>query len=131
MADSGNLGEFDFGSETFTVTDCLQSASITENGNLITYNCGGSVKSLPGVASSQFTASVAIAKDDTAKLDALAANAIGTFAYRPFGPEAGSIEYTSTNGTSATLTSPGGPGTVVTLDVTIDLDDLIHGVVAA
>lgn len=127
MSKSGNNASVLFGSTTYDETDCLQSVSLNRNGNPVTYPCGGTLLSEPGIASYTLTFSVALDATDTAKVAALAENQTGIVEFHPAGDTATYIEYSSTNGTIATANTTSGAGTIITLDVTINLDDVTDG----
>ena len=127
MADNGNLASITFGAVTYDETDCLQGITLNLNGQPITFNCNGTLKSIPGIASYTLTANMAISKTDTAKVTALRENTTGTLEYHPAGDTATYIEYTSTNATVASLVNNGGSGNLLSLDITWNLDDLTDG----
>jgi len=127
MADNGNNAEITFGGTTYGLTDCLQGVTLNMNGNPITFNCNGTLKSIPGISSYTLTASLAISQTDTDKVTALREGTAGTLEYHPAGDTATYIEYTSTNATVASLVQNGGSGNLLSLDVTWNLDDLTDG----
>lgn len=125
MAVSGILQSFTFNSVTYDADDCIQSSSINRSVNASTYQCGGSMKSAMGAKSYTFNASLALAADATATVAALQEGDNATdFIYYPAGNTAGNIKMTSTKAwvTSANYSSP--VNGVLTVDVTLALDDL-------
>ena len=128
MADSGKSASFSFASTVYDADDCLQSWELNKSVEDITYYCNGRTKHLGGNADAVFTSTLALAKDDTGKISALAEGSTGAWEGHPGGDAAGNIEYTSTKGTviNAPVSAP--QNGVITIDVTIALDDLTESV---
>lgn len=124
MADSGLLGSFSFGGTVYDADDCLQSHSINRSAQLASYQCSGAMANAVGAKVYVFNASLALAKGDTTKVAALAEGSTGAFEYHPGGDAAGNIEMTSTRGVVATANINGPINGIITLDVTINLDNL-------
>ncbi len=124
MADSGLLGSFSFGGTVYDSDDCLQSHSINRSIQTAQYQCGGATKTAAGAKVYVFNASLALAKGDTAVVAALAESSTGAFEYHPGGDAAGNIEMTSTRGIVTTANINGPVNGILTLDVSINLDNL-------
>ena len=132
MAVSGILQTFIFGGTTYGAADCIQSSSINRSINASTYQCGGSMKSAMGAKTYTFNASLALDAGDTAVIAALQEGDSSTaFSYFPAGIATGNIKMTSTKAwvTAANLSSP--VNGVLTVDVTIALDNLTDGTSSA
>lgn len=127
MADSGVLASFVFGGTTYDSDDCLQNWNLDKSVEDITFYCSGRTKHLGGNADAVFSCTLALAADDTAKVAALEEGATGAWEGHPGGDTAGNIEYTSTKGTviNAPVSAP--QNGVISIDVTIALDDLTDG----
>ncbi len=130
MADTGLGGSFSLGGTVFDSDDCVQSMQLTKTINGVTYICDGHTKTAEGEGTATFTASLALAKDDTATQTALERGAAGAFEYHPKGDVVTYLEYTSTNGIVVTSNISSAPGAIIMLDVTINLDDLTSGAAA-
>lgn len=124
MADSGLLGSFSFGGTVFDADDCLQSHSINRTLQTSTYQCSGTMATVSGAKVYVFNYSMAIAKDSTADVAALAEGSTGAFEYHPGGDAAGNIEMTSTRGTAVQMNINGPVNGVLTIDGVINLDNL-------
>jgi hypothetical protein len=124
MAVTGKLASFKFVSTTYDSDDCLQNWALNKSVEDVTFYCSGRTKHLAGNADAVFTCSLALAAADTAKIAALEEGATGAWEGHPAGDSSGFIEFTSTKGTviSAPVSAP--QNGVVTVDVTIALDDL-------
>ena len=130
MANSGLSGSFTFGGTVYDTDDCIQSMALTRTTNGVKYICGGITKTAAGESTYSFSASVALAQTDTAKVAALANGATGAFEYHPKGDTATYIEETSTNGTIVQSNMGSAPGAMIMLDIVIDLDDLTDAAAA-
>jgi len=124
MAVTGKLASFKFGATTYDSDDCLQNWNLNKSAEDITHYCNGRTKHLGGNADAVFTCTLALAAADTAKIAALEEGTTGAWEGHPAGDTAGNIEFTATKGTvlNAPVSAP--QNGVVTVDVTIALDDL-------
>jgi hypothetical protein len=128
MPDAGINASFSFNAVVYDSDDCLQSWDLNRSVEDITYYCSGRNKHLAGNADAVFTSTLAIAADDTGKASALVEGATGAWEGHPGGDTSGNIEYTSTKGTiiNAPVSAP--QNGVITIDVTIALDNLTDSV---
>ena len=124
MPDSGKSASFSFAATVYDADDCLQSWKLDKSVEDITYYCNGRTKHLVGNADAVFTTSLALSADDTGVIGALAEGSTGAWEGHPGGNTAGNIEYTSTKGTviNAPVSAP--QNGVISMDLTIALDDL-------
>lgn len=127
MAVSGKLAEFKFGSTTYDADDCLQNWELNKSVEDITYYCNGRTKHLGGNADAVFSCSLALSASDTTKIAAFEEGATGAWEGYPAGKTATYMKYTASRGTviNAPMSAP--QNGVITLDVTIALDDLTDG----
>jgi len=123
MATSGVAASFQFGGTTYDDDDCLQSWNLDRSVEDITYYCSGAMKHLGGNSNAVFSCSLALAATDTAKVAALTEGSTGAWEGHPAGDTASYIEFTATKGTviNAPVSAP--QNGVITLDVTIALDN--------
>ena len=124
MATSGVSAEFKFGGTTYDADDCLQNWNLDRSVEDITYYCNGHTKHLGGNANAVFTCSLALSATDTAKIAALEEGSTGVWEGHPAGDTATYIEFTSTRGTVINSPVSAPQNGVITMDVTIALDDL-------
>jgi len=124
MAVTGKNAEFVFAGTTYDADDCLQNWNLTKNVEDITFYCNGRTKHLAGNADAVFTCSLALAATDTTKIGALEEGDTGAWVGFPAGNTATYIKFTASKGTviNAPVSAP--QNGVVTLDLTIALDDL-------
>jgi len=128
MAVSGISQSFTFGTTTFDADDCIQSASLNRSVNASNYQCSGVMRTALGAKSYIFQASIALAASDTAKVAALQEGDNATvFKWFPGGVTSGNMKVTSTKAwvTAANYSAP--VNGVLTVDVTINLDNLTDG----
>ena len=127
MADSGVNASFSFGGTVYDADDCLQNWNLDWSVEDITYYCNGAQKHLPGNVNAVFTATLALAATDTTKIGALEPGSTGVWEGHPAGDTATYIEYEATKGTvlSAPVSAP--QNGVISIDVTIALDDCTDG----
>lgn len=131
MADSGLLGSFSFAGTVFDADDCLQSHSINRSVNTATYQCSGAMATVSGAKVYVFNYSLAIAKDDTATVAVLNEGSTGAFEYHPGGDAGGNIEMTSSRGTATQMNINGPVNGVLTIDGSINLDNLSDATAAS
>lgn len=124
MADSGKNASFSFASTVYDTDDCLQNWDLNPSVEDVTYYCNGRTKHAVGNADAVFSCQLALAADDTGKISALAEGATGAWEGHPGGDTAGNIEFTSTKGTVINVPTSAPQNGVITIDVTIALDDL-------
>lgn len=125
MAISGISQSFTFGATTYAAADCIQSASMNRSVNASMYQCGGTQKTALGAKSYVFNATLALSASDTAKVGALQEGDNATaFEYHPGGDTAGNIEMTSTKAWVVAANYSAPSNGILTLDVTINLDNL-------
>lgn len=128
MAVSGLSQSFTFGATTFDADDCIQSASLNRSVNASTYQCSGVMKTALGAKTYVFQASLALAANATATVGALQEGDNSTlFKWFPAGVTSGNMKMTSTKAwvTAANYSAP--VNGVLTVDVTINLDNLTDG----
>lgn len=128
MAVTGLSQSVTFNSQTYDADDCLQSSSLNRSVNTAMYQCGGTMKTALGAKVYTFNMSLALAASDTAKIAALQEGDNATdFKYFPAGVTSGNMKVTSTKAwvTAANLSAP--VNGVMTVDVTINLDNLTDG----
>jgi hypothetical protein len=126
MADSGKLAEFTFNSTVYDADDCLQSWDLADSINAVIYQCNSYDKTAVGTRAIVFTTSLALAATDTAKVAALYPGATGSWEGHPGGDTATYIEITSTKGTVVTANKSAPVNGIITLDLTINLDDVTY-----
>ena len=127
MAVSGKMASFLFGSTTYDSDDCIQNWNLDKSVEDITFYCSGRTKHLGGNANAVFTASLALSATDTTKIGALVEGATGVWEGHPAGDTSSYIEYTATKGTVINSPVSAPQNGVVTIDVTIALDDCTGG----
>ena len=131
MADIGNSAAFTFNSVTFGVTDCLQSTGITDAINEVIYQCNGMEQGKAGTRTATFTVSLFLSKTDTAKLAAVAPGTTAAdFEYHPAGDTATYIEVTSSDAYVVSAPFNAAVNSMITLDVTIRLNQITIGAAA-
>lgn len=123
MAVTGKNAEFKWVSTTYDADDCLQNWNLDRNVEDITYYCNGHTKHLAGNANAVFSCSLALSATDTAKIAALEEGTTGAWIGYPAGNTATYMKFTATRGVviNAPVSAP--QNGVVTVDVTIALDD--------
>ena len=127
MADSGKNASFSFGGTVYDADDCLQDWNLDDSVDDITYYCNGNTKHLAGNANAVFTCTLALAADDDTKISALAPGSTGVWEGHPGGDSSGNIEYESTKGTVINAPTTAPQNGVISVNVTIALDDLTRG----
>lgn len=128
MAVSGINQSVTFNSVTYDSDDCVQSASLNRSVNASNYQCSGVMKTALGAKSYTFNLSLALGATDVAKVAALQEGDNGTdFKWFPAGVTSGNMKVTSTKAwvTAANYSAP--VNGVMTVDVTLALDDLADG----
>jgi len=126
MADAGISASFKFGATTYGSTSCVQNTSVQRSINPITYQCSGIQKTVVGAKIYLFTYQLAIAKDDTAKVAALAEGSTGAWEYHPGGDTASNIEMTSTKGTAVRMDVGAAANGFITIDGQLALDTMTN-----
>lgn len=124
MAVSGKNASFTFAGATYNADDCLQSWELTKSAEDISFYCNGYQKHLGGPVSAVFNASLALDATDTAQIAAIEEGDTGAWVGNPAGDVTGYIEFTSTRGTVIVSNVSAPMNGVVTMDVTIALDDI-------
>ena len=128
MAVSGISQSFTFGATTFDADDCIQSASLNRSVNASMYQCGGTMKTALGAKTYVFNTSLALAANDTAKVAALQEGDNSTlFKWFPAGVTSGNIKVSSTKAWVVAANYSAPVNGVLTVDVTINLDNLTDG----
>lgn len=127
MAGSGLLASFTFGGLTFDTDDCLQTTGVNTALQTGKYQCSGIMKSVTGAKSFSFNYSMAVAVANDSYLSALDVASTSTFTYYPFGNTATYIKLTATRATSTAMNVSAPVNGVVTVDGTLELDDLTIG----
>lgn len=125
MATAGNLARFSWDGVDYTTEHCLQSWDFNNAINDIVYQCAGYDKHLGGTQNVSFSVSLALDATDTTKITALAPGDTTTqFAAYPTGYTTNYIGITSTDGLVLTnnLTAP--INGIVSMDVTIALNNV-------
>jgi hypothetical protein len=124
MAVTGKLASFKWVATIYDTDDCLQSWELSKSVEDITYFCNGRTKHLVGNADAVFSCTLALSATDTAKIAAFEEGATGAWEGHPAGDTLNYIEFLAAKGTvlSAPISAP--QNGVVTLDLTIALDDL-------
>ena len=118
---------------TFGATDltsCIQSISLTVNGQDITYWCGGEQKVIAGGDDVNLTVSLAVLKTDTVRLAAVQRGTVAVSEYHPAGDTATYSEYSTTVSTVTSYTDTANPGSYLAIDLTFHWDDLTYGAAA-
>ena len=108
---------------------CIQSMSLTVNGADISYYCGANVLHAAGPQDVMFTFSLALDKDDTAEVAALAYNTEAAMTAYPAGATTTYIQHATTNATIVDVAHVSDPGSVILLNVTARWDNLTSGAV--
>jgi len=127
MAGSGLLQSFTFGGLTFDTDDCVQSAGVNTSLQTGKYQCSGIMKSVTGAKTFSYNYSMAVAVANDSYITALDVGSTSTFTYYPFGNTATYIKLSATRGTATALNISAPANGVVTVDGTIELDDLTVG----
>lgn len=127
MADSGKNASFKFGATVYDADDCISGFSLSRAINDVVYQCNGVDKHAAGTKSYSFSVSLALAASDTTKISALAEGATGAFEAHPGGDTATYIEAEATRGLVTQSNIGAEQNGVITMDVTIALDDLTMG----
>ena len=127
MPDTGKLASFSFNSQVYDEDDCVMNWSLNDSINEIIYQCGGQDQAAAGTRSSVFSASLALDATDTAKLAALYPGAAGAFEAHPAGDTPTYMEIPATDAliTAANKSAPSNG--LITLDLTIRLQDITLG----
>lgn len=127
MADTGKNASFSFGGTVYDEEDCVSGWALNHAINEVIYQCGGFDKGAAGTETATFSVSLSLAKDDDAKVSALAPGTIDTFEAHPAGDTAANIEITSTEAlvTQANQSAPAND--VISLDLQIRLNDITTG----
>lgn len=125
MPDTGVNAKVLINTTTFTTTDCIQSNAINDAINKVIYICGGYDKAAAGSRVVTFTFSVALAKTDVTKINAVAPGTVLTaFEAHPGGDTAGNIEIISTDGIIESRPINWGPNSMIAMDVTVHLNNV-------
>jgi hypothetical protein len=127
MADTGVNASFKFGATTYDSDDCLSGWNLNDAIQEIVYQCGGVERAAAGPRVATFSISMGLDATDTAKVIALYPGAEGAFEAHPAGDTATYIEITATDGliTQANKSAP--QNGIITLDLTIRLQDITIG----
>lgn len=127
MPDTGKLASFSFAGTVYDEDDCVSGWSLNDAINEVIYQCGGQDQAAAGTRSTTFSVSLGLAANDVTKVNALAPGTSGAFEAHPGGDTAGYIEVTATDSlvTAANQSAP--VNGIITLDVTIRLNDVAIG----
>ncbi len=128
MAVSGISQSITFGSTTFAAADCIQSATLNRSVNASNYQCSGVMKTALGAKTYVFNMTLALAASDTVKVAALQeGDNATTFKWFPGGVTSGNMKVTSTKAWVVAANYSAPVNGVLTVDVTINLDNLADG----
>lgn len=124
---SGMTATFIFGGLTFNDDDCIQNTGINTTMQIPQYQCSGIMKNVVGAKSFVFNYTIVVSATNDSHVTALDIGSTSTLTYQPFGTTAGRLKYTSTRGIAASQNVSAPVNGVVTVDGSINLDDLTIG----
>lgn len=127
MPDTGKLGSFSFDGTVYDEDDCLSGWTLNDAINEVVYQCGGYDRAAAGTRTATFSISLGLAQDDTTKLTALYPGATGAFEAHPAGDTATYLEITATDSLITVANKSAPINGIITLDLTIRLQDITLG----
>ena len=127
MPDTGKLASFKFANEVYDEDDCLSGWSLPDAINEIVYQCGGQDQGAAGTRTTTFSASLGLNANDVAKVTALAPGAKGAFEAHPGGDTPGYIEVIASDALVTVANKSAPSNGIITMDITIRLNDVTIG----
>ena len=118
---------FIFGGITFNADDCIQNTGINTTLQIPQYQCSGVMKNVVGTKAFVFNYTIVVSATNDSFVTALDVGSTSTLTYQPYGTTATYQKYTSTRGIAASQNISAPVNAVVTVDGTINLDDLTIG----
>ena len=123
--ETGKDAAFTFNSQTYGLTDCLQSGGIDHAVNEVVFQCNGMDKGAAGTTSATFNVSLVLDQTDITKINALLPGTNASdFEAHPFGDTATYVEVTSSDATLISAPMSWSANGMVTMDVTIRLNQI-------
>ena len=124
---TGKLASFSFNSTVYDEDDCVMGWSLNDSINEIIYQCGSQDQAAAGTRSSVFNVSLGLEATDTAKLAALYPGPTGAFEGHPAGDTPTYMEVTATDSLITVANKSAPSNGIITLDLTIRLQDITLG----
>ncbi len=130
MAAPGKLASFTFATIVYDQTDCLQGWNLSDAINEIVYQCNSMDKGVAGTRTATFSASLALDATDTVKVAAFTPGTVGAFEAHPAGDTATYIEILAAEAVIITANQATAPNAILTIDLSIRLNDITIGAAA-